>query len=149
MYKNIYRLNKILDCMDEIDFVMDNNKLKVTQAIENKVFKAAIRMNIVRIAEQFNKLKDNSEFKLLDKFDGEDVKGINAVRNYIAHDYDSVNDEIIENAVRYRLPKIRETIENIKSSLAMEDIKNEINSSQNKDEKVQETNTQVNIRKNK
>lgn len=34
MYKNIYRLNKILDCMDEIDFVMDNNKLKVTQAIE-------------------------------------------------------------------------------------------------------------------
>ncbi len=144
MYKNIYRLNKILDCMDEIDFVVDNNKLKVTQAIENKVFKAAIRMNIVRIAEQFNKLKDDSEFKLLDKFDGEDVKGINAVRNYIAHDYDSVNDEIIENAVRYRLPKIRETIENIKNSLALDDIKEKMSNVQAKD-----TSIQTNTRKNK
>ncbi len=144
MSNKIDRLDKILDCMDEIDFVVDNNKLKVTQAIENKVFKAAIRMNIVRIAEQFNKLKDDSEFKLLDKFDGEDVKGINAVRNYIAHDYDSVNDEIIENAVRYRLPKIRETIENIKNSLALDDIKEKMSNVQAKD-----TSIQTNTRKNK
>ena len=51
-------------------------------------------MNIIRIAEQFNKLK-----------------GINAVRNYIAHDYDSTDDNIIEDVVRYNLPIFKETIQ--------------------------------------
>jgi len=143
MSNKINRLDKILECMDEINFVMDNNKLKVTQAIENKVFKAAIKMNIVRIAEQFNKLKDDNEFKLLENFQGEDLKGINAVRNYIAHDYDSVDDEIIENVIRDRLPKIRETIENVKNSLALEEIKEEMSDTQAQEK------TQSQVRKNK
>lgn len=143
MSNKINRLNRILECMDEINFVMDNNKLKVTQAIENKVFKAAIKMNIVRIAEQFNKLKDDNEFKLLENFQGDDLKGINAVRNYIAHDYDSVDEEIIENVIRDRLPKIRETIENLKNSLALKDIKEKINNNE-----TQEI-IQYRVRKNK
>lgn len=140
MSNKIDRLDKILDCMDEIDFVIDNNKLKITQAIENRVFKSSIRMNIVKIAEQFNRLKDDSEFELLSNFEGEDLKGINAVRNYIAHDYDSVDDEIIENAIRDRLPKIRETIKDIKNSFALEEIRAEM--SNPKENKAQETNTQ-------
>lgn len=101
-------------------------------------------MNIIRIAEQFAKLKDDNEFKILENFTNEDLKGISSVRNYIAHDYDSVNDEIIENAVRYRLPKIRETIENIKNSLALDDIKEKMSNVQAKD-----TSIQTNTRKNK
>lgn len=117
MSNKSYRLDKILDCIDEINFVINKNNLKTTQAIENRVLKASIRMNIVRIAEQFNKLKDDNEFKLLENFQGEDLKGISAVRNYIAHDYDSIDDEIIENVIRERLPKIRETIESIKKRI--------------------------------
>lgn len=113
MYDKMKRLNKILECINEIEYIMNNNTLKITQTIENRIFKAAIRMNIVRIAEQFSKLKDDNEFKLLENFQSEDLKGINAVRNYIAHDYDSVDDNIIEDAVRCELPKIRNTIENI------------------------------------
>lgn len=113
MSSKIYRLQKILDCMEEIDYVMNNNKLNITQAIENRVFKAAIRMNIIRIAEQFSKLKDDNEFKLLDNFQSEDLKGISAVRNYIAHDYDNTDDIIIERAIRDKLPKIKEIIKKL------------------------------------
>ena len=41
-------------------------------------------MNIIKIAEQFSKLKDDNEFKILENFSNHDFKGISAVRNYIA-----------------------------------------------------------------
>ncbi len=53
-------------------------------------------MQIISIAEQFNRLKDENEFEILTKIDKKDLKGLNAVRNFIAHDYDSVDDEILE-----------------------------------------------------
>ncbi len=84
--------------------------MKTTQAVEDKLIKPAIRMNIVRIAEQFSKLKDDNEFKILEEFTSEDLKGISSVRNYKAHDYDSTDDSIIEDVIRYNLPIF--TVEN-------------------------------------
>lgn len=115
MSKAIYRLEKILECIENIDFIINNGNLKITQAIDDKVIKPAIRMNIIRIAEQFSKLKDDNEFKILENFKNEDLKGISAVRNYIAHDYDSTDDNIIEDVIRYNLPIFKEIIENIKN----------------------------------
>ena len=74
-------------------------------------------MNIIRIAEQFTKLKDDNEFKILENFSNDDLKGISAVRNYIAHDYDSTDDNIIEEVVRYNLPIFKNTILTIKENL--------------------------------
>jgi len=70
-------------------------------------------MNIVRIAEQFAKLKDDNRFQILENFTSEDLKGISSVRNYIAHDYDSTDDNIIEDVVRYNLPIFKSTIEKL------------------------------------
>ena len=106
----IHRLQKINECIENVEFILDENSLKVTQAIENKIIKPAIRMNIVRIAEQFSKLKENNEFKILENFSSNDLKGISAVRNYIAHDYDSTDDNIIEDVVRYNLPVFKNII---------------------------------------
>jgi uncharacterized protein with HEPN domain len=89
---------------------MNTHDIKVTHAIEDKLIKPAIRMNIVRIAEQFSKLKDDNEFKILENFSSEDLKGISAVRNYIAHDYDSTDDNIIEDVIRYNLPILKEIV---------------------------------------
>ena len=114
MSNSIDRLNKIVECIDNIDFILNDKNLKITQAIENKIIKPAIRMNIVRIAEQFAKLKDDNEFKILEEFTSNDLKGISAVRNYIAHDYDSTDDNIIEDVIRYNLPTFKDTIEKIK-----------------------------------
>jgi uncharacterized protein with HEPN domain len=108
------RLNKIIHCIEDIEFILNEKDLKITQAIEDKIIKPAIRMNIVRIAEQFAKLKEDNEFKILEQFESDDLKGISSVRNYIAHDYDSTDDNIIEDVVRFNLPIFKTTIENIK-----------------------------------
>jgi uncharacterized protein with HEPN domain len=113
MSKSNQRLKRIYQLILDIEFIISNNELKLTHAIENKVVKPAIRMNIVRIAEQFAKLKDDNEFKVLEHFSSIDLKGINAVRNYIAHDYDSTDDLIIEDVIRYNLPIFKEIIINI------------------------------------
>lgn len=59
------------------------------------------------------KLKDDNEFKILEAFTNEDLKGISAVRNYIAHDDDSTDDNIIEDVVRYNLPIFKNIIEEL------------------------------------
>ena len=114
MSKAINRLNKILEAIEDIDFIINDSDLKITQAINDKIIKPAIKMNIIRIAEQFSKLKDDNEFKILENFSNHDLKGISAVRNYIAHDYDSTDDNIIEEVVRYNLPIFKQTILDIK-----------------------------------
>ena len=112
----INRLNKINECIENIDFILNNTSLKITHAIEDKIIKPAIRMNIIRIAEQFSKLKDDNEFKILENFTNEDLKGISAIRNYIAHDYDSTDDNIIEDVIRFNLPIFKDIIKNIKKN---------------------------------
>jgi len=113
MSKGFDRLYKIVESIDNIDFILDEKDMKITKAIEDKIIKPAIRMNIIRISEQFSKLKDDNEFKILDSFSSNDLKGINAVRNYIAHDYDSTDDNIIEDVVRYNLPIFKKIINKI------------------------------------
>jgi len=107
------RLQTILNAFEDIDFILENTDFKITKAIENKILKPAIKMHIIRIAEQFNKLKDENEFKILEKFDKKDLRGINAVRNFIAHDYDNVEDAIIENVLRYNFPKLKEKVKQV------------------------------------
>jgi uncharacterized protein with HEPN domain len=116
MSSAIDRLKKIIECINDIEFILNDKDLKITKAIENKIIKPAIRMNIVRIAEQFAKLKEDNQFKILEQFESDDLKGISSVRNYIAHDYDSTDDNIIEDVIRYNLPIFKDTIEKIKTT---------------------------------
>ena len=113
MSSGINRLNKIHECIENIEFILNTSDLKTTHAIEDKLIKPAIRMNIIRIAEQFTKLKDDNKFKILENFTSEDLKGISSVRNYIAHDYDSTDDNIIEDVIRYNLPIFKKIIERL------------------------------------
>ena len=113
MSSGIDRLQKIYECIEDIEFILSKHDLKITHAIEDKIIKPAIRMNIVRIAEQFSKLKDDNRFTILENFTSEDLKGISSVRNYIAHDYDSTDDNIIEDVVRYNLPIFKSIIEKL------------------------------------
>ena len=47
------------------------------------------------------------------------VMTLSAVRNYIAHDYDSTDDNIIEDVIRYNLPKFKEIIFTLKRELKL------------------------------
>jgi len=110
MSSAIHKLETILQAIEDIEYITTTDELKITKAIENRLIKPAIRMNIVRIAEQFNKLKDDNAFKILEQFEPTDLRGINAVRNYIAHDYDSTDDHIIEDVIRYNLPVLKKVV---------------------------------------
>jgi uncharacterized protein with HEPN domain len=113
MSNGLRRVQKIHECIEDIEFILNNHDLKLTTAIQDKIIKPAIRMNLVRIAEQFSKLKDDNEFQILENFTSKDLKGISSIRNYIAHDYDSTDDNIIEDVVRYNLPIFKNTIEKL------------------------------------
>lgn len=51
MSKDLDRLRKIYECIENIEFIANKNDLKITRSIEDKLIKPAIRMNIIRIAE--------------------------------------------------------------------------------------------------
>ena len=110
MSKVSRRLQNINDAMEDIAFILDEVDFKVTKAIENRILKPAIRMHIIRISEEFGKLKEENEFEILEHFSKNDLRGISAVRNFIAHDYDSVDDLIIENALKYNFPMIKKIV---------------------------------------
>ena len=82
-------------------------------ALQDRILKPAIRMQIISIAEQFNKLKEENVFELLSKFYKDDLRGLNALRNFIAHDYDSIDDEILEVVLRKHIPRLKKQIETI------------------------------------
>ncbi len=116
MSKAKEHLLSIQNSLNDIDFILNEVDFKITKAIEDKILKPAIRMHIIKIAEQFKKLKDENEYDILSKFDKQDLRGISAVRNFIAHDYDSVDDEIIEDVLRYNLPKLKNDVDFILSN---------------------------------
>jgi len=107
------RLESILEKISDIEYFIEQKNGKIILALEDRILKPAIRMQIISIAEQLNKLKDENEFELLSKIDKNDLRGLNSIRNFIAHDYDSVDDEILEVVLRVHIPKIKEQINNI------------------------------------
>lgn len=107
------RLKSIIEKIDDIEYFILQKEGKMAAALDDRILKPAIRMQIISIAEQFNKLKEENEFELLSQIDKIDLKGLNAVRNFIAHDYDSVDDEILETVLRVHMPKIKLQIKNI------------------------------------
>jgi len=113
MSKAIERVRNIVKSIEDIEFILDDIDMKITKAIENRLIKPAIRMHIVKVSEQFSKLKDENAFKILEHFSDADLKGISAVRNYIAHDYDSVDNGIIEDVIRYDLQNIKNVAKQI------------------------------------
>lgn len=108
------RIKTILEKIEDIEYFIAQKDGKIMSALEDRILKPAIRMQIISMAEQFNKLRDEFELELLSHIDKEDLKGLNAVRNFIAHDYDSVDDEILEIVLRVHIPKIKNQIEKIK-----------------------------------
>ena len=111
MSKSTLRLQTAHAALSDIEYILSQKDFKITHVIEDRILKPAIRMHIIRIAEQFQKLKEENAFEILNHFDKKDLRGINAVRNFIAHDYDSVDDHIIDNAICYNFPEIKKVVE--------------------------------------
>lgn len=108
MSKDKRRIETIIEKISHIQNIVLKFDGKISKALEDReVFRPAILMHLVAIAEQFDKLrKENSP--LIKHFPTNDLKGIYDVRTFIAHDYDGVDLSIIETAIRYGLPDLLE-----------------------------------------
>lgn len=105
------RLAIVLNKIHSIEILIDEFEGKISLALEDEVkTKPAILMHMIAIAEQINKLKNDNEFEILEKFSKDDLKGLSDVRNFIAHDYEGVDMYIIETAVRFGLPSLKKSI---------------------------------------
>lgn len=114
MYKPINRIKTIQKKILLIKSVIDEYDGKISKALEDEIkSRPAILMHLVSIAEQINKLKDESAFEILENFSKSDLKGLYDVRNFIAHDYDGVDLSIIEDVIRYGIPSLQSSVENI------------------------------------
>jgi len=104
-------ISKIYLVIEKIEYIEEIIKEagNITKALEDSIkYRSAILMHLTAIAEQFNKLKQKNEDKLLSYFDKDDLKGLYDTRTFIAHDYEGVNLAIIDWIIRYGLPKLKE-----------------------------------------
>lgn len=100
MSKSNDKLKRILESVDDINFILKEN-------IEDKISKAALTMNIIIIAEQFVKLKDDNEFDILKNFSNENLKAIDKIKDSILNDYKNSN---INDFIQNILPDIKNSI---------------------------------------
>ncbi len=104
------RIERMLHRIEDIEFFIAQKDGKIVEALNDRILKPAIRMQIINLSEDFSKLANDGAFDILSRFDPAEIKGLNAVRNFIAHDYDSVDDEIMELVLRKHLPKIKQKL---------------------------------------
>jgi len=103
-------ISKIYSILEKIDFIEENIEKHggIVNALNDEVTtRPAILMLLVGISEQFHKLKQNNVQSLLVYFNDEDIKGMQDVRNFIAHEYDGVELAIIEWLLKNALPKLK------------------------------------------
>ncbi|AXX96061.1 hypothetical protein [Arcobacter ellisii] len=100
MSKTNDKLKRILESVDDINFILKEN-------VEDKILKAALTMNIIIIAEQFVKLKDDNEFDILKNFSNENLKAIDKIKDSILNDYENSN---INDFIQNILPGIKNSI---------------------------------------
>jgi len=110
--KIIYRLEL---AVEKIDQVFEICKPKgVTAALEDELLaKPAIMKHIDVVYQQFKKLEEAQEYHILDKFKKEDIKGIRDIRNWSSHNYDNIQNEIIEDVIRTDLPNLKENFQKV------------------------------------
>lgn len=100
------RLQKIVEKIDYVSDMCDAYPLDEILADAGQK-RPAVMMFLQKIAEQFIKLRDDGAYEILSHFPHEDIKGMIDVRNYIAHDYEVVSDEVIRYIVENKLTRFR------------------------------------------
>jgi uncharacterized protein with HEPN domain len=82
-----------------------NRYNSISLMLSDSIAYDASLMCLLQIGETLNKIQG----KYIE-LDDEDIRGAYSVRNFIAHDYDGVRLEIIEDILRYNIEKLEKSI---------------------------------------
>ncbi|AQW86811.1 HepT-like ribonuclease domain-containing protein [Campylobacter pinnipediorum] len=110
--KVVYRLCLAIEKIDQI-FDICEEKGTVEALKDEKLAKPAIMKHFDVIHQQFEKMEKAQEYKTLSRFDQKDLKGIRSIRNWSSHDYDNIENEIIEKIIREILPNFKKSIQEV------------------------------------
>ena len=102
-YSDISRLEFIMEMIEDIEFSIKENKT-LKDTLNNRTAKHALLMCLLQIGETLSKIEDEV---LKEKLP---IKGSYSVRNFIAHDYEGVDMDLIENILRYLIPELKVTV---------------------------------------
>ena len=105
---DVTRLEFILEKIDDLLHYRDEYKT-IEALLNSKMGFDATNMCIMQIGETLNKLSESFQ----DKYKELPIKESYLTRNYIAHDYEGVNKQIIEMIIREQLPLLKAQIETI------------------------------------
>ena len=103
---DISRLEFILEMIEDIEYTIEENT-SLPKALENRIGKHALLMCLMQIGESLNKIQDETLKKELP------IKGAYDVRNFIAHDYQGVDLDLLENILRHLIPELKMTIKEL------------------------------------
>ena len=94
------RIEIILKYIDDIEYIVSNYN-GVVNTLEDRIGKHSLLLCLIQIGENLNKLSSSN--KNIQKA----TQGAYAVRNFIAHDYEGINLDLIENVVRNLLEPLK------------------------------------------
>lgn len=100
-------LKETLERIDKIESVCANNGGVVAAIKDEDSAQLIIMMHLTIINQQFEKLKKQNRTDILNRIPDTIIRGLKKSRDITAHDYDSLNYAIIENTIRFNLPKIK------------------------------------------
>ena len=109
---DLVRLAFIIEKIDDL-VSYKNDFESIEELLNAKIGFDATNMCIMQIGETLNKLSKETQ----NNYPNLPIKESYLTRNYIAHDYEGVNKQIIEMIIREQLPKLKNEIQNILSEL--------------------------------
>lgn len=96
----------------------------IYEALENfEEAQPAIMMHLIVCNENIDKLMYSDEIDIKSILSQKELRGIKAIRNIAAHDYEGLDFSIIHDVVKYYLPSIKTNID--KFLVAKQEINNE------------------------
>lgn len=123
MSDDIKRLGDISKRIDSINKICEKHS-GIYEALENSdEAQPAIMMHLIVCNENVDKLMYSDEIDIKSILSQKELRGIKAIRNIAAHDYEGLDFSIIHDVIKHYLPSIKTNIDKFIS--AQKEIKND------------------------
>lgn len=108
---NIERLKKI---SQKIDCIFQICKNDIKKALRDEyVLQPAIMMKFINIDELVKGIQKSNDLEALAVFNKEEIGAFNKTRNIASHEYDEIDFDLIEMAIKDYLPPLKEKLDNV------------------------------------
>ena len=102
------RINTLLELIDEV--LNDTKETTLKDFQETSILLRATCFSITQIGEQMNKL----EKLLADQYPDLPWRSAKRARNFLVHEYERIDVEIVYTIIKEDLPALKQSLENIK-----------------------------------